>query len=373
MRIAIVTEVWRPSINGVVTRLAATVRELRRLDHDVLIVAPRGGEEDFEGARVRDVPTFSVPFIYGGKPWGWPSLRVDRYLAEFRPDVVHVVNPIFLGAAGVAAAWRQRLPLVASYHTDVPRYASYYHLGWASRQIWWTVRTLHNRAQVNLATSATSLDVLRAHGIRAPRLWGRGVDAELFHPRRRPGFRAQITRDPASVVALYVGRLGPEKGLHRLLPLARSAGVHLVLVGEGPEEGRLRALLGGPAVTFTGPLSGDDLAAAYAAADVFVFPSTTETLGLVILEAMAAGVPVVAAETPASRELLSTCPATRLFPAECPELVPKLVEELLLDPTGRAGRAEALRARIIPYTWLSATEELLGHYRAGMAAARRRG
>ncbi|MGH9061379.1 MAG: glycosyltransferase, partial [Acidimicrobiales bacterium] len=282
LRIAIVTEVWRPSINGVVTRLAATVRELGRLGHEVLVIAPKGGEPDFDGARVRGVPTVSVPFIYGGKPWGMPVPRVVGYLREFRPDVVHVVNPVWLGIAGVVAAQFGRLPLVASYHTDVPKYASFYHLGWASKGIWSLVRLLHNRAQVNLCTSESARKVLASHGVRAPELWGPGVDARLFDPGLRPGSRDMFTSDPDTVVALYVGRLGPEKGLHRLEPLAATPGVHLVVVGEGPEKGRLAARLAGPSVTFTGPLTGDSLAAAYAAADVFVFPSTTETLGLVI-------------------------------------------------------------------------------------------
>jgi glycosyltransferase involved in cell wall biosynthesis len=369
VRIALVTEVWLPSINGVVTRLAATVRELHHLGHEVLIIAPKGGDEKFEGAAVRSVPTVSVPFIYGGKPWGWPMPAVARWLREFQPDVVHVVNPIFLGIAGVTASEVLGLPLVASYHTDVPRYAAFYRLGWASRQLWWVVRTLHNRAQVNLATSGAAQRVLRAHGIRAPRLWGPGVDTELFHPRRRPGSRARLGVGPDDVVALYVGRLGPEKGLHRLEPLAATPGVHLLVVGEGPGEEALRARLTGPSVTFTGPLHGSDLADAYASADVFVFPSTTETLGLVIFEAMATGVPIVAAETPASREVLSSCPASRLFPAECPELVPKLVEELLKS-TDPSERVASLRASVGPYTWPVATAGLLGHYQDGIAAAR---
>ncbi|MGH9127566.1 MAG: glycosyltransferase family 4 protein [Acidimicrobiales bacterium] len=369
MRIAFVTEVWRPFINGVVTRLAATVVELRKAGHEVLVIGPEGGEPDFHGAVVRGMPTISIGFIYGGQPWGWPLLpRVSRYLADFAPDVVHVINPVFLGMAGVAAARRAKLALVASYHTDVPRYASYYHLGWASGGIWRVVRALHNRAQVNLATSESALAELRGHGIRSPELWVRGVDAELFNPSRRPGSRSEFTEDPNVAVALYVGRLGGEKGLDRLLPLSRAPGVHLVVVGEGPEDRRIRALLSGPSVTFTGPLRGVELADAYAGADVFVFPSTTDTLGLVILEALAAGLPVVAAETPASVELLSTCPASRIFPADQPELVPKLVAEAL-SSMSLAERTACVRSRVSEHTWAVATEGLLDHYRAAVTAA----
>ncbi len=370
MRIAFVTEVWRPSINGVVTRLAATVVELRKEGHEVMIIGPKGGEPDFCGATVRGMPTISVGFIYAGQPWGWPMVRrVSRYLADFRPDVVHVLNPVFLGIAGVVAAKRAKLPLVASYHTDVPAYASFYHLGWMSAVIWRMVRALHNSAQVNLATSESALADLRSHGIRNPQLWVRGVDAALFSPSRRPGSRSMFTSDPGVAVTLYVGRLGQEKGLERLVPLSRAPGIHLVMVGEGPDDKNLRRLLGGPSVTFTGPLLGDKLADAYAGADVFVFPSTTDTLGLVILEALAAGLPVVAAETSASVELLSTCTVSRLFAADQPELLPKLVAEVL-DSTSMAERTELARARVAGLTWAAATEGLIEHYRAGMASAR---
>lgn len=370
MRIAFVTEVWRPSINGVVTRLAATVIELRKGGHEVMIIAPSGGETDFHGAVVRGMPTISVGFIYAGQPWGWPLMpRVSRYLRDFAPDVVHVVNPVFLGIAGVVVATRAKLPLVASYHTDVPRYAGFYHLGWASGPIWRVVKALHNRAQVNLATSDTALEELRSHGVRSPELWVRGVDADLFNPSRRPGSRAKLTDDPTVAVALYVGRLGPEKGLERLAALANAPGIHLVVVGKGPEEERLRDMMRGPSVTFAGPLLGEELADAYAGADVFVFPSTTETLGLVILEAMAAGLPVVAAETPASVELLASCPATRLFPPELPELVPKLVAEVL-GSMSLTERTAAVRERVEQFTWASATEGLLAHYRVAVASSR---
>lgn len=373
MKIAFVTEVWLPDVNGVVVRLQATIKELVRAGHEVLVVAPRGrraaGEASVgsvSGVAVREVPTLSVPFIYGGKPWAWPLPRVAGYLREFEPDVVHVVNPIFLGIAGVGAARLLGRPLVASYHTDVPRYASYYHLGWASPAIWWVVRGLHNRSQINLATSRTAQEVLRSHRITDPKLWAPGVDTELFRPDRWPGSRSRFANDPSTRVALYVGRLSPEKNLDALAGLARARGFHLVMVGEGPDEARLRRTLQGASATITGPLYGEELADVYAAADVFVFPSVTETLGLVILEAMATGVPVVAAETDASKELLGTASAARLFPAGRPELIPKLAEELL-SGRDRSETAAVLRSRVGEHTWAASTRGLLDYYRQAAA------
>lgn len=361
VRIAIVTETWRPYVDGVVTRLSATVRMLRREGHDVLVVAPESGETSFEGARVRGVGTFRVPFIYGGRPWGYPLARVGRYLDEFRPDVVHVANPIMLGIAGVLAARRRRLPLLASYHTDVARYAGHYYLGALSGVIHRLTQALHNAASVNLATSPTACHQLRSLGVANVHLWRRGVDLELFRPdraRHRPANRFGATAGQA--VTLYVGRLSSEKGLQHLDSLAHDPDTMLVLVGDGPARDRLRRRYYGLQVSFPGTLHGDDLADAYAAADVFVFPSTTETLGLVLLEAMATGLPVIAADSPSSQELLQTHPRARLFAAGESGKLPRLVAELV----GEGVEQDAVETREIVqgWSWPAATRQLLGFY-----------
>ncbi|MGH3320815.1 MAG: glycosyltransferase family 4 protein [Streptosporangiaceae bacterium] len=363
MRIAIVTETWRPHVDGVITRLAATVRDLRRRGYDVLVVSPDGGERDYVGATVRGVPTFRVPFVYGGQPWGLPLPRVGRYLDEFRPDVVHVVNPIMLGIAGVLATKRRRLPLVASYHTDIADYAAYYHLGWLRPFVHWLTRKLHNQAAVNLATSATSLAQLNRLGIPGARLWRRGVDLTLFDPGRRDRkVRQRLGAEDGQVLALYVGRLSAEKGLHRLEPLARGPDCQLVLVGDGPDRSRLARRFAGLPVTFCGTLQGQLLADAYAAADVFVFPSTTDTLGLVLLEAMASGLPVVAADTPAIRETLRDHPHRRLFPPDRPGAVRSLAVELASANGDPRHGAAATRTVVSRWSWKAATDQLVGYY-----------
>lgn len=380
MRIAIVTETWRPFTDGVVTRLVATVQELRRQRHDVLVIAPRGGETDFDGATVRGVPTFSVPFIYGGRPWGLPVPRVGSYLREFRPDVVHVVNPIMLGVAGVVAAVCQGVPLVTSYHTNVSKYASYYHLGWMRPVIRFVEWLLHRRASVRLATSAAMCAELRDRGFSRVRLWRRGVDLKLFNPGRRsiplgrgPGDLDGVNGYPvanAPVTALYVGRLAEEKDLHRLEPLAVSEEeIHLKLVGDGPARRHLRQRFAASSVSFTGVLHGDDLADAYAAADVFVFPSTTETLGLVLLEALASGLPVIAPDTPVSREILGDCPACRFFPVNDPGNISTLIKELL-DGASRSELAQAARREVENWSWEEATSQLLGYYEEARSSHR---
>lgn len=372
MRIAFVTEVWQPSINGVVTRLSVSVDALLAAGHEVLIVAPRLGKGVPEasarrGLTVRTVPSFRIRFVYGGQPWGLPLPVVSRHLREFGPDLVHVVNPFMIGIAGVVAARVHRWPLVASFHTDVAAYARFYHLGWIRPAIWLLLRLLHGAALLNLVTSSYSARLLADHGIGRIRLWRRGVDLERFHPRD-PG--ADAADGPSLTTALYVGRLAYEKGLHRLLPLAEDPAVRLVMVGDGPDRDRLVREFEGTGTVFTGSLTGADLAEVYASADVFAFPSTTETLGLVILEALASGVPVVAAESPASHELLDASPVARLFPADRADLAPVLVRELIAG-SPREARARAARAEAEGWGWQRASDELMDCYREVIADARR--
>jgi glycosyltransferase involved in cell wall biosynthesis len=359
LRIAFVTETWLPSTDGIVTRLAATIRELRRAGHEVLVVAPRGANMAMPGVRVRAVPTVAWRFIYDGKRWGLPLPRVGRYLREFAPDVVHAVNPVLLGIAAAAAARIQRIPMVASYHTDIARYAAFYRLSWMRPIIWATLRGLHGAAAVNLVTSQAAGAELRAHRIRRVNLWPRGVDTGLFRPS--PPWERRTARRERPV-ALYVGRLGAEKGLADLHTLAGPRhGFDLLLVGDGPARSDLQRLLPSKATTFTGTLHGADLAAAYRSADVFVFPSTTETLGLVLLEALASGLPVVAADSPPARELLGTCPAARLFPPESPELIADTARELMASAPSEV-LAVTARRHVERRSWAAATETLLEYY-----------
>ncbi|QYN20847.1 glycosyltransferase family 1 protein [Amycolatopsis sp. DSM 110486] len=358
MRIAFVTETWLPSTDGIVTRLVATVRELHARGHDVLMIAPEaGGPSGLAGARVRTVPTVGAKFLYGGKRWGLPLPRVADHLREFDPDVVHLVNPVLLGVAGLLAARKQDRRIVASYHTDVASYARHYRLGAAVPLIWTLLRALHRRAHLNLATSSASVEDLARHGIERVHLWPRGVDLERFRP-------ASSRHTDGRPVALYVGRLASEKGLHRLAPLAE--GFRLVLVGDGPARAHLERTL--PAGTvFTGMLHGDALAEAYRTADLFVFPSTTDTLGLVLLEALASGLPVLAAESPAARSTLSGTTAAEFFPVDRPADLPAHARALL----SADHRAEA-RRHAAGSGWDTATEQLLALYAETFGLGRRR-
>ena len=377
VRIAYVTETWFPSVNGVVTRLAATVSELTRRGNQVLVVAPHvSGPGDWQeppGTTVRHVPSVGLPFIYGGQPWGLPLPRVVGLLDRWVPDLVHAVSPTLLGWAGVLHAHRRGLPLVCSYHTHVPRYAHYYHLGFAEGPAWALIRRAHRRAHVNLAASEASRDELQAHGVRDVRIWRGAVDLDQFHPRYASAdLRRRLTDGhPERRVCLYVGRLAAEKGVERLLPLAAADGDrHVALVGDGPAKAELERVFTGLQATFVGGLAGRELSAAYASADVFVFPSTTDTLGLVMLEAMASGLPVVAARTPASCGLLDRAPAGDVFDPADTESLLAAVRRWLGTPLDRRRLADQARDQLA--TWERATSELLTEYDRAIARAGRR-
>ncbi|QRP50184.1 glycosyltransferase [Amycolatopsis sp. FDAARGOS 1241] len=303
------------------------------------------------------MPTICAKLLYGGKRWGLPLPRVRRHLREFDPDVVHVVNPVLPGAAGLAAARSQGRRVVASYHTDIARYARHYRLGPAVPLIRSLLRGLHGRAHLNLATSWAAIEDLAGHGITGVRLWPRGVDLHRFHPAPVP----RLTGRPSP---LYVGRLAAERGLHRLAPLATAAGgFRLVLIGDGPARAQLERTLP-PGTVFTGMLHGDALAEAYRTADLFVFSSTTDTLGLVLPEALASGLPVLAAESPAARATLSGTTAARFFPVDRSADLAVHARALIRGDHRTEARRHAAESG-----WDAATAGLLALYREVLTGA----
>jgi len=299
MKIAIITETFLPSTDGIVTRLTACIRSFLKEGHEVRIMAPDLGVDEFEGAKIIGVPARTLPF-YRSKKFALPSRMVKILLKEYDPDIVHVVNPAFLGVSGVYYAKKLGYPLIASYHTNVAKYLDYYKLTLLKGLIWWYFRKLHNKAELNLCTSKTVQDELIAKGFQNVHVWKRGVNTELFKPHHHDAkMRDRLSQgQPEKILLLYVGRLAAEKEIEKIkVVLQESNQFVLALVGDGPHRQSLEKYFEGTNTVFTGFLHGEELVKAFASSDVFVFPSTTETLGLVIMEAMASGLPVVAAKS----------------------------------------------------------------------------
>ena len=368
MRIAIFTETYLPYTDGVVTRLLRTLEELQKLAVDVLVLAPDGGPAEYAGARVEGFP--GRPFyLYPDKRVIWPRTRMFDLLHAFQPDLIHTVNPAVFGMGAIVASRVIGVPLVASYHTNFGHYARLYGFGWLAPGIWGYMRLLHNRAAVNLCTSNSTMQELRRRGFRRLRLWPEAVDRSFRPLPPDPDMRNRLTAGhPERTLLLYVGRLAAEKQLERLLPfLGADPHVTLALVGGGPREAELRQAFAGTTAVFAGYLHGDDLVAAYNAADAFVFPSTTETLGLVLLEAMACGLPVLAASSAPTRDLLRDG-GGMLYDADRPDALAEALTALR-EQSGLADRLRReARHRGARQGWDAATRALLSHYREALGA-----
>lgn len=376
MRIAIVTEVFLPAVDGVVTRLRHTVSELRRAGDEVLIAAPAGGPRSYDGVPIAHMPALPMPLYPDGQ--GYPDKRVSlptpalgRALRSFRPDVVHAINPLLLAAGGVYYARRLGVPLVASYHANVPAYSHYYGMGWMERPGWQYVRALHNRADLNLCTSKATIDVLRSHQIDRLALWPYGIEPGLSgRMEREQAWRERLSGGrPDRRILLYVGRLAKEKDIPQLLPVVRGQDeLALGIVGDGPLRSELESEFAGTPTTFLGILRGRDLAHAYASADVFVFPSRSETLGMVLLEAHAAGLPVVAADSAASRDLVEHGVDGLRYDPDRPETLVSAVGRITGEPSLAARMSDAARAAVAGASWAGATDVLRSYYESVCAS-----
>jgi glycosyltransferase involved in cell wall biosynthesis len=299
MRIALFTETFLPKVDGIVTRLKHTVDHLQRMGDQVMVFSPEGGLREYKGAKIQGVSGFPLP-LYPELKLALPRPSIGEALTDFRPDLIHVVNPAVLGLAGIYYSKSMDIPLVASYHTHLPKYLEHYGLGMLEGLMWEIIKAMHNQAQLNLCTSTAMQAELSEHGVEHVAVWQRGVDTELFRPElANVGMRNRLSQGhPDAPLLLYIGRLSAEKEIDRIKPVLEAIpGARLALVGDGPHRAELEAHFAGTFTNFVGYLAGEELASAYASADAFIFPSRTETLGLVLLEAMAAGCPVVAANS----------------------------------------------------------------------------
>jgi phosphatidylinositol alpha 1,6-mannosyltransferase len=301
VRIALFSEVYWPMVSGVGVTLLRLTRALEERGHQVRVYSasypmPPGQLDRPEVYRSPSVPFFLYPDVQ----WAFPRLRdVVEDLARFRPDVVHVATEFTVGVAGLKAARQLRLPLIASSHTDYEKYAARYNVEWALRVGWHYLRWFYGHAHRVLCPSRIYEEHLHRRGVSHTGLWSRGVDPAVFHPRfRSEAYRQALGVGPGDLLVTYIGRIAKEKNLVQLLQAWEALAPHrgsarLALVGRGPLEDEIRRRQI-PGVHVLGLMHDRELSEAYASADIFVFPSATETFGNSLLEAMGSGLPSLA-------------------------------------------------------------------------------
>lgn len=375
MRILLVTETFLPSTDGVVTRLVEAVRYFNRQGHEVAVIAPDLGVSDCDGVPIYGVKPYRMPF-YRNRPWGTPTRKVRNLMVDFRPDVVHVANPLLIGLSGIRYARELRIPLVASYHTNLEKYLSYYNVdfSWLNQLLWHVERTLHNRADINLCTSESMRTTLVRNGIERVHVLQRGVDTIKRHPAfHDDDMRRRLSGgEPEKKVLVFVGRVAPEKELDRLLPLMQERDdVRLAIVGDGPDRSRLMKLFAGTPTVFTGFLHDEPLSQAYASADAFIFPSVSETLGLVILEAMASGLPVIGARSGPTLEQVRDGENGFLFDVDSTPSLFRAVDAIA-DAERMGKMRVAVRSEAERFGWSRTSQQLLDYYHIAIERSRRR-
>ena len=333
MRILVATDAWEPQVNGVVRTLTRVVSELKAMGHSVEVISP----DQFK--------TFPLPT--------YPEIKVaigvyepvqERFKA-FEPEAIHIATegPIGLAARRICVEWK--LPFTTSYHTRFPEYVSarlplplaagYAYMKW-----------FHKPSGRLMVATPTMRDELSGHGFRNISAWSRGVDTEAFRPRRddEPDVFAGLKRP----IFLYVGRVAVEKNIDAFVALDLPG--TKVVVGPGPQKDELAAAH--PQVRFTGAKSGADLAAHFAGADVFVFPSLTDTFGLVILEAMASGTPVAAYPAPGPIDIIPNSGAGVLAASATEGLREACLDALKLD-------RKQVRAFAEKFSWRACAEDFV--------------
>lgn len=327
MRLALVTDAWAPQTNGVVRTLMRTRDELTSMGHAVEVISP----DMFNGFPCPTYPEIKLAFL--------PGRKIARTLAAFQPDAIHIATEGPLGHAARGHCLAQGLPFTTAYHTRFPEYVEARFAVPVGLSYAW-LRRFHRRSRsIMVATQSIESDLL-ARGFGNIRRWSRGVDTNLFKPRDK-----NLLKLPRPI-HLFVGRVAVEKNIEAFLSLDLPGSQ--VVIGDGPQLEQLKRKF--PKAYFLGKKVGEDLARHYAAADVFVFPSLTDTFGLVILEALASGLPVAAFPVPGPRDILQGTDAGAL-------------DTDLGAAVKRALAVPAVRCRALAeqFSWKAATEQFLGN------------
>jgi glycosyltransferase involved in cell wall biosynthesis len=367
LRLVLVTETFPPEVNGVARTLGRWVQAFQERGHTVSVIRPRQKGERRGPLQVYGMP---LPFYQQVRIGIASPVRMRRMLAALAPDLVHIATEGPLGWSALFASRSLGLPVASSFHTNFDHYASHYGLFGIEYLAFAALRWFHNRTRVTLVPSQATRQRLMTGGIRNVEIWSRGVDADLFNPSHRDReLRSSLGLDDDGILLLYVGRLAAEKNLGALMqaynrlrstapPSVRDR-LRLALVGDGPMAEPLAAD-STPGLVLVGVRHGLELSRWYASADVFVFPSLSETFGNVVLEAQASGLPTVGFDCQGVNERVADGNGF-LVPVEGDLSGPLL--RLCTDARLRRSFAEAARTHALSQDWHPIFDELEDRYR----------
>lgn len=308
MKIAFFTDTFTPQVNGVTRTLGRFSEYLDEQGIEYRFFVPEIKDEPYSNQifRFTSLPFFLYPECRLALP---NFIHINKELEKFQPDIIHIATPFNMGLTGLAYGNKLNIPIVGSYHTHFDRYLEYYNLQFLSKFIWKYMNWFHKSFQKTFVPSNETKKEVESKGFSNVHIWSRGVDCQKFHPN----FSSDKIRDKYEIkepfILSYVGRLAPEKDLDIFMQVAHElpeeikGKVHWLVAGEGPLYKALQKEKP-PNMTFTGYLKGESLAELYASSDLFIFPSTTETFGNVVLEANACGTPVIGAKAGGVQEII---------------------------------------------------------------------
>ena len=372
LRIVLVTESFLPSLNGVTNSVLRILDTYKQRGYEAMIIAPTSPSPKYLGFPVVRTASVSLKQFQVGIPPIW----LQNIIQDFAPDLVHAASPFFLGGQAILAAERLGIPTVAVYQTELSGYAERYNLQLAKPILDKLMASIHAPATVNLAPTAQTAEYLRGLGVGGVAIWGRGVDLDLYHPNLKFNNEVHSLKQQwapnGEIIIGYVGRLAPEKQVHRMAELAEVPNTRFVVVGEGPERAHLQQEFRNLPVTFTGKLTGPELANAYAAFNVFVHFGTEETFGQTIQEAQASGLPVVAPASGGPIALIAHGHSGYLVHPTRFQGFNETVATLVADESLRARIGEQARRAVLNKSWEANNANLVDHYKSAIQLQRSR-
>ncbi|MCK0471250.1 glycosyltransferase family 1 protein [Halalkalibacter sp. APA_J-10(15)] len=364
MRVSLFTDTYIPQVNGVARTLHRFVNHLERRGIPYQLFVPESIEKENPFASNIHAFTSFPFFLYPECRLAVPNIiKLRQRLETFKPDLIHITTPFNIGLTGLYYGKKYHIPMVGSYHTHFDHYLRYYKLLFMSDMLWKYVKWFYSGFEKTFVPSLETKEHLLNKGFNSVDLWKRGVDCSLYNPNKQ-----KPSTSKSKYTLIYVGRIAPEKDMATLrkiirqLPREMKRHIEWVIVGDGPLLSEMKEEFNSESVTFTGYLQGEELAAVYASADLFIFPSTTETFGNVVLESLASGTPAIVSNQGGVREIVEHNKTGIVCDAKSPTSFINAITDLIQHPNKRRHFAQQARSYALTQSWEAIFDQLLLQY-----------